>query len=761
MSDNKLNLVVQFSALDKLSGGLKNIIGLGRTGDQALRGLKRQARDLKGELAGVQAEMAKAGDSVGDLVARERQLESALAGVNRQIERQKRINQIDGKVGRMQARGEEMKRAGQDNMLAGAGMLTPFVLAGKSAMDFSSGMVDIQQKAELTNRETAQMSRNILAMARAAHQLPEDMRASVDVLSGFGLDPRRAMQMVEPIGRLGTAFKVDLADGAAAAYANLNNLKVPISETSRALDIMAAGGKAGAFEVKDMARWFPGLTARLQALGQKGTPAVADLTAALQVAMNTAGSADEAANNIQNLLGKINSPTVINAFAKKFGVDLPAAMAKARAEGKTTMEAFAEIAQRTTGGNSAKLGWLVEDQQAQMGLLALIQNMDKYRAIRAQIQSGSAGTVDAAFAQRQAQDASIQWKAFTGQLQATAITLGNTVLPAGTRFLSMLNGVMGAVGSWAQANPRAASTLMTLVGGLAVARIGLGALQFAFGGILGPMATAWGWFAKLRAAGSFAAAFPMVARGLSIFRIAAMGAGRAALFLGGQVLRAGVMMLANPMVLAIVAIGLALAGLGYLVYSNWGRIKAAFQNGIAAVKGSVAGLPAWMRSIGSMMMQGLLMALNPAALASRLLSIAKTGIAAFKNFFGIKSPSRLFMEMGGFITSGLAIGVDRGGAQPQRAMSRMAARAAAAGALSLSAPAFAAQPPVDAIGRAMRTAPASRPGAARAGGPATFHVEITINQRPGQSSRELAREVMQEIEQLQRRSRRGSYGDDF
>ncbi|MFD2578794.1 phage tail tape measure protein [Novosphingobium colocasiae] len=195
-------------------------------------------------------------------------------------------------------------------------------------------MVDIQQKAELSDRATAQMANNIIAAAAAARQLPEDMRAGVDVLSGFGLDPRKAALMIAPIGRLGTAFKVDLSDGAAAAYANLNNLKVPITQTSAALDVMAAAGNAGAFEVKDMARHFPSLTAQMQALGQKGVPAVADLSAALQIARRGAGDADEAANNVQNLLSKINSPGTIAAFKKNFGVDLPNALKRAYAEGK-------------------------------------------------------------------------------------------------------------------------------------------------------------------------------------------------------------------------------------------------------------------------------------------------------------------------------------------------------------------------------------------------------------------------------------------
>jgi hypothetical protein len=124
-------------------------------------------------------------------------------------------------------------------------------------MDFSSGMVDIQQKAELTNAETDRMAASLMQLARAAHQLPEDMRAGVDRLSGFGMDPRQALAMIGPISRLGTAFKVDLADGSAAAFANFNNLKVPLDQTTTALNMMAAGSKVGSFEVADMARNFP------------------------------------------------------------------------------------------------------------------------------------------------------------------------------------------------------------------------------------------------------------------------------------------------------------------------------------------------------------------------------------------------------------------------------------------------------------------------------------------------------------------------
>jgi hypothetical protein len=109
-------------------------------------------------------------------------------------------------------------------------------------------MVDIQQKADLSDAATARLRNTIIDAAQASLQLPENMRSAVDVLVGKGLDPRQAVLLAPAIGRLGTAFRVDLADGAAAAYANLNNLKVPISQTNAALDVMAASGNMGAFE---------------------------------------------------------------------------------------------------------------------------------------------------------------------------------------------------------------------------------------------------------------------------------------------------------------------------------------------------------------------------------------------------------------------------------------------------------------------------------------------------------------------------------
>ena len=576
--DKNLSLKIQFLAADKLSGSLKQIVGLGESGARELAKLKREARDMDRQLQDVRGRLA-AGSFQGGLVMAERELLKGIEETNRAIERRQRLMKIDNQVNKMQAQGEALKSAGMSNMVGGAGIMAPLIMAGREAMLFSSGMVDIQQKAELTNAEMVKMRGNILRVAQATHQLPEDMRAATDVLSGFGMDPRNAVKLIGPIGRLGTAFKVELADGAAAAYANINNLKLPLNQTAKAFDIMAAGGNAGAFEIKDMAKWFPTLTARMQALGQNGLPAVADLTAALQVAMNTAGSSDEAANNIANLMAKINSPETIKKFHKNFSIDLPAAMAAAAKKGKTPLEAIAELTQKATGGDLKKLGFVFEDMQAQMGLMALIQNMDKYRQIRADI-GKSSGVVDAAFAGREANDGLVMWNSFKVALSSTALIFGTRLLPVATEFLGIVGPMVGAIGDFAQAHPQATTALLTMVAAMGMAKIGLGALQFGFGAVLGPAAKAWGAYRRFKELGSIAEAFPKFAKAAGIARGAMM-------FLAKGVMRAGLMMMANPVVLAVMAIVGVVALLAYGIYKYWTPISTFVQGLWGKVSGFI------------------------------------------------------------------------------------------------------------------------------------------------------------------------------
>lgn len=747
MSDNKLNLVVQFLAIDTMSDALRTIIGLGRTGKTALGDLGREGKRARDELVLMEKDLTTLGRQLGEvrdqlaagslrpgLLLAERELSAAIDETTARIARQRRTLEanataraqlarligIDARTERLTTRARDLQGAGSRQVLEGAGLAAPLILAGSSAAAFASGLVDIQQKADLSNAQTAQLADNILRLARAAHQLPEALRGGVDVLAGLGLDPRQAIAMIGPIGRLATAFKVDIADGANAAFANLNNLKVGLTDTARALDIMAAGGKAGAFEVRDMAQYFPALTAQARALGQHGVAAVADLTAALEIARRGAGDSATAANNVQNLLSKINAKATIDAFRKNFAIDLPAALREAYAKGKTPIEAIAEITRRATGGDLAKLSFAFEDMQAQGALRQLILDLDDYRRIRDQVARTSAGTIDAAFDQREKQDPTIAWTAFLGAASELAITIGRTVLPVATQFLSTINATVGAMARWAAAHPRLAGALATLASGAIAARIGFGALRFVAGSLLGPVAQLWGLWSKYRELGSIAALFPRFAAAASLARVAVLALGRG-------VLQLGAFLLANPVVLLIAGITLALAGLAYAVWRNWDRIKAGFAQGIAWVTRQLTAFKAALATIGTQIMAGLINALDPLGFARRLLDVARNGLSALRTYFGIRSPSRLMMQMGGHIVTGLGQGIDQHAHKPLAAIARIGTGLTKSLATASPAAASPASP--------------ARPAA-----PVTIH----IHQQPGENADVLARRV---IDLLDRRAR--------
>ncbi|WP_234179205.1 phage tail tape measure protein [Sphingopyxis sp. NFH-91] len=761
MSGNKLALIVQFSSagLDKLNGGLKNIVGLSKSGASALRALQQDSGRLKRELAATGKELRGASGNVTHLIDRQRALADQIEDTNRQIDRQKRLLAIAARADRIAARGRELRSRGRDNVIEGAAMAAPFLLAAREAGNFSSGLVDLQQKAELTDRQADQLGRTILRAAAAARQLPEATREGVDILAGFGLDPRRAAAMITPIGRLATAMKVDMADGAAAAFANLQNLKVAADDTGRALDIMAAAGNAGAFEVRDMARHFPGLTAQLNALGESGLGAVANLSAALQIARRTTGTSDEAANNLQNLFAKINSPSTVKAFQKNFGVDLPAAMAKLRAEGYDTLEAIALITQKATGGDLKKLGYAFEDMQAQGAIRALIQNLDDYRQIRDQTLK-SEGTVDRAFNQRVARDATVQWRAFMGTASQVAIMVGSALLPGLNEVAGSVQGVMTHVLAWTQANPQLAAGIVKIAAGLVGLKIGFGIVQFGVGAILGPLSTAYRLFKQFRAVdeagrrltflGRVAArAGPMVASAFGVIRTAS-------LFLARGLLRAGAMMLANPMILAITLLVVAIGGAAYLIYRNWDRIKGAFWNGVAAIGRAVAlarGYVASFVNVGRSIVDGIAAGIRaaPGKIWAALKSVVAGAWKGAKAYLGINSPSRLFMQMGGFVSDGLAIGIDRGQRRPVDSARRLAQ--GVAGGFSLPRSPFAAGSP-SAAALAASGGGGGRPASLTIGS-----VTINLKQEPGENAEQFAKRVLAELRRLLAKEARGSYED--
>ncbi|WP_288413505.1 phage tail tape measure protein [uncultured Sphingomonas sp.] len=732
----------------------------------------QQLQDLRTRLREAGIDTRNLAHHDRDLRDRSRDLTRTLDEQGRELERltgrQQRFGAARDRFNRTMGTAQNVASAGMGMLATAGAMAVPIVAGVKAAQEFESKMTDIGQKADLSRAATARMGMELLKAGRAANQLPEAMQGGVDTLAGFGLDPRQATAMMQPIGKAATAYKAEIADLAAAGFAVHDNLKVSIADTSRVIDGMAAAGKAGAFEVKDMAQHMPALTAAYQGLGQQDVSASNDLAAALQITRKGAGDSATAAGNLGNVLQKITSPATVKAF-EKMGVDLPSALKRMYAEGKTPIEAIAELTNSTLKGDLSRMGYLFEDAQVQAGLRPLIQNMDEFRRIREE--AGKAGgTTDRDFAERM-KDSAERTKQLTVNAQTLGIQLGTVLLPTVNDLLGKAAAMAGRLGDWSQRHPALTKGIVLLAVGLTALLGAAALLTLGYAALMGPMAL----FGALSTATGMAM-LPLIGIVLGVVAAVALLAYGAyliyqnwdgiAAYFGGiwdriagfftsnwttiRNLLLGALVIFMPVVAALIWVAAA-------VYRNWDTIKAGFMSGITALWGYVQPIVQPILNIlstienlrqrffrmGGDLIMGLLRGLISAAggVLRFVGNLAARIGQRFADALGIRSPSRVFMAHGGHLMTGLQRGIDRGADGPIGRMTRLSRELGGAMVLGAATPAIAG------------TAP---PTGAGGSGFSTMSVTIHINgadRAPG----EIGREVEEALERIEARRRAAAY----
>lgn len=212
-----------------------------------------------------------------------------------------------------------------------------------------------------------------------------------------------AASMLPTLQKFSSATGADPAHLADIAIRGKQTFGLTDAQLGTALDKAVAAGQAGGFELRDMSRWLPKQMAAAKMSGITGMAGFESLLAWNQASAITAGTKDEAGNNLANILLKINSRDTAG-DAKKLGIDLSGTLAAANAKGVNSMDAFIglvsgiadrdpkllKLRQQAVGLEDSELkanltaqsdilqgqaiGKLVQDQQA---LLALVGVMNK------------------------------------------------------------------------------------------------------------------------------------------------------------------------------------------------------------------------------------------------------------------------------------------------------------------------------------------------------------------------------------------------
>lgn len=251
----------------------------------------------------------------------------------------------------------------------GVGMTAAF----SASATLKSTLVDIGVTAGLTANEVGKIGERLDAVAQSSGQSKTALAEGLQKLISAGMDAEPAMASIEAIGKTATASGAQVEDVSQTVFSLMQNLRVAPGEALKAMDMLTAAGKAGSFELKDMAKYLPAMTADAAKLGLVGTPAVAALGASLQVAMKGAGDPSEAANNMKNYMAKLTAPETVKRFAE-MGVNIEKEFKGWAAKGLNPIEESLKRVQELTGGGAFRIGELFNDMQVKSFITPSIPN---------------------------------------------------------------------------------------------------------------------------------------------------------------------------------------------------------------------------------------------------------------------------------------------------------------------------------------------------------------------------------------------------
>lgn len=317
----------------------------------------------------------------------------------------RKIRGVEGAAGAMNRRVGMMERAnnavarGAGAMVAATGGLLGPLAAGygvtravKRFGETEMAITRIGITADATDAEVAKLQKTLRSLAFEGGKSFDEVTTGLEQLVAGGMDLPQAMPAMPAIVRTAQAAGAEVQDMANTALALGQNLGIAGGKMQEAFDILVAGGKAGKFELKDMARYMPSIMPAAVAVGMKGEDGLKRIVALLQAVRAGTGTTEEAASSVQNIFAKMESEQTVTRF-KKFGIDLRKEMARARKEGKDLLQTFMGLTEQATKGDLSKIPQLFSDMEFARGMRALLSFKDLLGEVTSKLDNakGAAG----------------------------------------------------------------------------------------------------------------------------------------------------------------------------------------------------------------------------------------------------------------------------------------------------------------------------------------------------------------------------------
>ncbi|MBX8801928.1 phage tail tape measure protein [Ochrobactrum sp. MR28] len=362
--------------------------------------------------------------------------------------------------------GAAMAGAGRLGMSAAAGLglgvgVGAGAIAGAAVKGAAADEWERSQLRVLGEISEAQMNIHRKALELTATRRGVGTVGSYGVFGGLmagGLSDTDAAAMTDSVVIFAKATQASTEDAARSTVALRNNMGITADKMLSAYDAIALGGKAGEFEVEDMAKSLPALLAKMSRLGEAGETGVRNTVAMAQAIRKGVGSSDEAATQFERMLETFTSGT-FTANAKKMGIDIEKTMKDAKTKGISPVFAILQKIQKATKGNQFKLSKLIPESNAQSAVGSVLKDIEAVLKLLNEMESSS-GTVmnDYTVATNNANEA---WNRFSSNITGKAKNMAEVSLPAVTAAMNKISEAMEAADadtrSYAEqiANPKA------------------------------------------------------------------------------------------------------------------------------------------------------------------------------------------------------------------------------------------------------------------------------------------------------------------
>lgn len=469
-------------------------------------------------------------------------MERQAAAMGKEMAAAERLANHQRQIGQMRNRMQNSLQLQQDiagvaypTLAAGSGMLYAASRPIMQAATLSDQVRDIAITGNMGKVEEAQLREQLRTIALKTNQEQAEISKGVQILVANGMNAKDASNYAELLGKAATASRASMDDIANVTFSLQNSLKIQgKDEMDKAMNNLVLAGKQGQFELKDMARYFPSLSAQMASMGATGQDAVKELAIAMQAARKASGTSQEAAANTANWFSHMTAGATIDHFSG-VGIDLKAEMlkrmnnadpAKKMSALRASLDIFDGYIDKVTAGKkievrtpSGKLKDTLDFKSAltqatktgsedevkrvveRFGLSAIIQDMQTanfYLAMRQNKKfiddslqgfdaKGAGDTLNNDMAKR-LESPIEQFKAAKIAFTDSMTQVGDAILPMITPLIQQVTQITQKITQWAKANPELVATLLKIAGVVGVTMVAFGGIAMTIISVLGPLA---------------------------------------------------------------------------------------------------------------------------------------------------------------------------------------------------------------------------------------------------------------------------------